>query len=256
VCSDATQPDRFQEVFVSLPDVVSRQDWLQARLRLLAEEKELTRKRDVLNADRRRLPMVRVTEDYVFEGPSGPVSLNALFGDSSQLIVQHVMFGPDWENPCPGCSAAINLMTSSLFRSLESRDTRFVLVSRAPYERIAAAKADRAWDVPWYSSAGSAFNFDFEVSFDQSRPEPPRYNYRAEDFLVGDDAPDEMPGFSCFLRDGDEIFHTYSTFARGTEYLGDPYSLLDMTALGRHESWEEPKGRVAEPHGADPSFTS
>lgn len=242
---------------MSLPDVVSREEWLEARLQLLAAEKELTRKRDALNADRRRLPMVRVTKEYVFEGPSGPVSHLALFGDHRQLIVQHVMFGPDWEKPCPGCSVSISEMTPSLFRNLESRDTQFVLVSRAPYARITETKAERGWDVPWYSSAGTDFNFDYDVSFDKSRPGELRYNYRAEEWLLGDDAPDEMPGFSCFLRDGDEIYHTYSTFARGTEYVGGPdYSLLDLTALGRQEAWEEPKDRVPNPHEADPSFSS
>lgn len=242
---------------MSLPDVVSREEWLEARLRLLAAEKEMTRKRDALNADRRRLPMVRVTKDYVFEGPSGHVTLGGLFGDRRQLIVQHVMFGPDWENPCPGCSASISSMTPSLFRNLKSRDTEFALVSRAAYPKIAATKTARGWDVPWYSSADSDFNFDYDVSFDKSRPGEPRYNYRAEEFLLGDDAPDEMPGFSCFLRDGGEIYHTYSTYARGTEYVGGPeYSMLDMTALGRQEGWEEPKDRVPEPHEADPSFSS
>lgn len=242
---------------MSLPDVVSREEWLEARLRLLAAEKEITRKRDALNADRRRLPMVRVTKDYVFEGPSGRVTLGELFGDRRQLIVQHVMFGPEWENPCSGCSVSISAMTPSLFRNLKSRDTEFALVSRAAYPKIAATKAARGWDVPWYSSAGTDFNFDYDVSFDTARPGEPRYNYRTEEFLLGDGAPDEMPGYSCFLRYDGEIYHTYSTYARGTEYVGDPvYSMLDMTALGRQEAWEEPKDRVPEPHEADPSFSS
>jgi predicted dithiol-disulfide oxidoreductase (DUF899 family) len=239
---------------VSLPEVVSREQWLEARQRLLTAEKEQLRKRDALNADRRRLPMVRVEQDYLFEGPSGQVSLRDLFGDSRQLIIQHVMFGPEWENPCPSCSVAISEMTPILFSNLRSRDTSFVLVSRAPYAKIAKASSERGWDVPWYSSYGSGFNFDYEVSFEKSNPEP-RYNYRVLPELRDSDAPDELPGMSCFLRDGDEIFHTYSTFARGTEYLGNAYTLLDLTALGRQESWEEPKDRVPTTRDGDPSFS-
>ncbi|MBV9449194.1 MAG: DUF899 domain-containing protein [Streptosporangiaceae bacterium] len=240
---------------MSLPDVVSRAQWLEARERLLAEEKELTRKRDALNADRRRLPMVRITENYVFEGPTGKTDLAGLFGDSRQLIVQHVMFGPDWEQPCPSCSVAISEMTPSLFKNLRSRDTNFVLVSRAPYAKIAEAATERNWDVPWYSSHGSDFNFDFEVSFDKSNP-PLRYNYREQPWLLEADAINELPGLSCFLREGDDVFHTYSTFARGAEYIGNAYTLLDLTALGRQESWEEPKDRVQTDRAGDPSFTA
>jgi predicted dithiol-disulfide oxidoreductase (DUF899 family) len=241
---------------VSLPDVVSREQWLEARVRLLAAEKELTRKRDALNADRRRLPMVRITENYTFDGPAGQVDLAGLFGDSRQLIVQHVMFGPDWEQPCPSCSQAINGMTPSLFENLRSRQTNFVLVSRAPYSKIAQASKGRNWDVPWYSSYGSDFNFDFEVSFDKENQSELRYNYREQPWLREDDAIDELPGFSCFLREGDEVFHTYSTFARGAEYIGNSYTLLDLTALGRQEAWEEPKDRVETDRAGDPSFSS
>lgn len=241
---------------MSLPDVVSREEWLKARLRLLAAEKEMVRKRDTLNADRRRLPMVQIEKDYVFEGPDGQSSLAGLFDDSRQLIVQHVMFGPDWEQPCPSCSVAISEMTPSLFKNLRSRQTNFVLVSRAPYEKIVQAMTERGWDVPWYSSFGSDFNFDYDVSFDKAASEPPRYNYRAVPDLLSDDAPTELAGFSCFLRDGDEVYHTYSTFARGTEYIGNAYTLLDLTALGRQEAWEEPKDRAVTTRPGDPSFTS
>src|SRR6202042_536085 len=139
---------------MSLPDVVSREQWLEARRRLLAREKEFTRSHDALNADRRRLPMVKVDKEYVFEGPDGPVTLAQLFGGKRQLIVQHVMFGPDWDKPCPSCSKAIPQMTPTLFDGLRNRETTFVLASRAPYEKIADAKAERGWDVPWYSSYG------------------------------------------------------------------------------------------------------
>jgi predicted dithiol-disulfide oxidoreductase (DUF899 family) len=240
---------------MSLPDVVSREQWLEARRRLLAKEKEMTRSRDELNATRRRLPMVRIDKEYVFEGPGGKVTLAQLFGDKRQLIVQHVMFGPDWEQPCPGCSAAIAELSPGVLDHVASRETAFVLVSRAPYEKIAAKAAERGWTVPWYSADGSDFNYDYQVSLDAERGQSD-YNYRPEPGLLGGDRSAEMPGYSCFLRAGDEIFHTYSAFARGTEYVGNAYTFLDMTALGRQEDWEEPKGRVAAVRGGDPTFTS
>ncbi len=240
---------------MSLPDVVSREQWLDARRRLLAQEKELTRRHDELNATRRRLPMVKVSQDYVFEGPDGKVTLNDLFGDKRQLIVQHVMFGPDWEQPCPGCSAAIEELNPGVLGHVASRETAFVLASRAPYEKIAAKAAERGWTVPWYSTFGSDFNYDYQVSLDAERGQSD-YNYRAEPDLLGGDRSAEMPGYSCFLREGDEIFHTYSTFARGSEYVGNAYTFLDMTALGRQEDWEEPKDRTAAVRGGDPTFTS
>src|SRR5580704_18113203 len=131
---------------MSLPDVVSREEWRAARVKLLADEKALTRQRDKLNANRRRLPMVRVDKEYVFEGPAGKVTLAGLFGARRQLIVQHVMFGPDWEAPCPSCSMAIREMTPALFEGIRNRETTFVLSSRAPYEKITAAMAERGWD--------------------------------------------------------------------------------------------------------------
>ncbi len=240
---------------MSLPDVVSREQWLEARQRLLAQEKELTRRHDELNATRRRLPMVKVDEEYVFEGPGGKVTLNDLFGDKRQLIVQHVMFGPDWDQPCPGCSAAIAELNPGVLGHVASRDTAFVLASRAPYEKIAAKAEERGWTVPWYSAHDSDFNYDYQVSLDAERGQRD-YNYRAEPGLLGGDRSAEMPGYSCFLRDGDEIFHTYSAFARGTEYVGNAYTFLDMTALGRQEDWEEPKGRSNAVRGGDPTFTS
>ncbi len=146
-------------------------------------------------------------------------------------------------------------MTPSLFENLRSRQTEFVLVSRAPYARIVTASAERGWDVPWYSSFGSDFNIDFEVTVDETNPLAARYNYRPEPGLARDGAS-ELPGLSCFLREADGIFHTYSTYARGTEYIGNSYTLLDLTALGRQEAWEEPKDRNQSSRDGDPSFTS
>jgi predicted dithiol-disulfide oxidoreductase (DUF899 family) len=239
---------------MSLPEVVSPEQWTEARVRLLAKEKELTRQHDALNAERRGLPMVGVGKDYAFEGPKGPATLADLFDGCRQLIVQHVMFDPDWEAPCPGCSAALDEVSEGLVRHMRSRDTAFALVSRAPFGKLEAVRSVRGWPVPWYSSNGSDFNYDFHVTLDASRPQL-QYNYRPEPDLVADEPSTEVPGLSCFLRDGDETFHTYSTYARGTEYIGNAYTLLDLTAFGRSEDWEEPTGRAPRLHGADPTFT-
>jgi len=240
---------------MSLPDVVSREQWLEARLALLAREKEFTRQGDALNADRRRLPMVRIDKEYIFEGPDGPVTLADLFGGRRQLIIQHVMLGPDWEQPCPGCSASLDELAPGALDHLQTRETAFVLTSRAPYDKIAAVAKERGWLVPWYSAHVSDFNYDFQVTLDESRDQV-QYNYRPEPQLLGGERSSEMPGYSCFLRDGEDIYHTYSTFARGAEYVGPTYVLLDLTALGRQEDWEEPKGRVEPVRGGDPTFTS
>ena len=240
---------------MSLPDVVSREQWNEARSRLLAQEKEFTHTHDALNAERRRLPMVRIDKDYVFEGPYGPVSLADLFGDRRQLIVQHVMFGPDWEQPCPGCTASINALAPAILDQLGTRETTFVLASRAPYDKIAAKAKERGWFVPWYSTHDSDFNYDFGVSLDAERGHV-EYNYRPEPELLDGDTSAEMPGYSCFLREGDDIYHTYSAYARGTEGTVWAYVFLDMTALGRQEDWEEPKARSAATRGGDPTFTS
>jgi predicted dithiol-disulfide oxidoreductase (DUF899 family) len=247
---------------MSLPEVVSREQWLEARRRLLNEEKELTRRRDALNADRRRLPMVAIDKEYAFEGPAGRVELLDMFDGCSQLVLQHVMFGPDWEEACPGCAAGLDEAAPGLFAHLRTRDTAFVAVSRAPFAKLAAYQAVKGWGFPWYSSFGSDFNHDFQVTVDEAVA-PVQYNYRTREEHVQAGSADaalgkqsqELPGVSCFLRDGDRVFHTYSTYARGTDQLGNSYTLLDLTALGRQEDWEEPKDRVARPHGADPGFT-
>ena len=239
---------------MALPDVVTREQWLEARKRLLDLEKQATRERDALNAQRRRLPMVRIEKKYLLDGPGGRVSLTGLFGDSRQLIVQHVMFGPDWDAACPGCTAGIDEISDGVLTHLRSRDTAFVLVSRAPLEKLEKYRAVRGWTIPWYSSYESDFNYDFQATADRAR-QPVIYNYREEPDLLGDSDSTEVPGTSCFLRDGDQVFHTYSTFARGSDSLGSSYSLLDLTALGRQETWEEPKGRAPRLHGADPTFT-
>jgi predicted dithiol-disulfide oxidoreductase (DUF899 family) len=244
---------------MSLPDVTAREEWVEARKRLLVREKELTRLRDELNADRRRLPMVKVETDYVFTGPDGEVSLLDLFGDHRQLVVQHVMYDPGWDKACPSCTASLDEMGDGVRTHLSARATNFVLISRAPFPKLQEYARDRGWTVPWYSSSGSDFNYDYHVSLDASIA-PVQYNYRDAAELEAHGAgwmlkePAEMPGYSCFLRVGDDVYHTYSAFARGAEQADGSYGILDMTALGRQEAWEEPTGRADDPHGADPSF--
>ena len=246
---------------MSLPAVVSPEEWRAARVQLLAEEKAMTKARDALNTKRRELPMVEVTKDYEFAGPAGPAALLDLFEGRRQLIVGHFMFDPEWEDGCPSCTAGADEIAAGLLEHLHSRDTTFTYVSRAPLAKIEAYKQKRGWTFPWYSSFGSDFNYDFHVTLDASVA-PVEYNYRTKaehermgtSIYVDGDGPVEDPGRSSFLRDGDRIFHTYSVYARGLETIGGSYYLLDETALGRQEDWEEPKGRSSTGRGAVPNF--
>jgi predicted dithiol-disulfide oxidoreductase (DUF899 family) len=248
---------------MSLPDVVTREEWLEARKALLAKEKALTRERDALNAERRRMPMVKVETDYVYTGPDGEASLLDLFEGRLQLILGHFMFDPEWEDGCPSCSAGAMELSDGLLEHLAIRDTSFAYVSRAPIEKIQRYQEKRGWSFPWYSSYGSDFNYDFRVTVD-SRVAPPEYNYRSKEeheragtgYYFDAEEPIEQPGTSCFLRVGDDIFHTYSTFGRGAEMLGGSYYWLDLTALGRQEDWEKPKGRAESVRSATPDFAS
>jgi predicted dithiol-disulfide oxidoreductase (DUF899 family) len=246
---------------MSLPKVVSQEEWLAARTQLLVEEKAMTRARDALNTKRRELPMVAVEKEYRFEGPHGTATLLDLFDGSRQLVVQHFMFDPGWEDGCPSCTAAADEISDGLIAHLRNRDTNLVVVSRAPLEKIERYKAKRGWTFPWLSSYGSDFNYDYNVTIDASVA-PVMWNYRTLDELekVGmgwlGEGSSEQPGYSAFLRDGDAVFHTYSMYARGTESLGGSYYFLDTTALGRQEDWEEPKGRAAQPREGLPDFTS
>jgi predicted dithiol-disulfide oxidoreductase (DUF899 family) len=246
---------------MSLPKVVTRDEWLVARRQLLAEEKAMTRARDVLSTKRRLLPMVQIEEDYLFEGPEGKKSLGDLFDGCRQLIIQHFMFDPQWDEGCPSCSGAADEMSSGLIAHLRSRDTNFVVVSRAPWEKIGRYKEAKGWTFPWYSAFGSTFNYDFNVTIDRSVA-PVMWNYRTLEELEKNDmgwlgeGSSEQPGYSTFLRDGDAVFHTYSVYARGTEALGGSYYFLDMTALGRQEEWEEPKDRVPNARASLPDFTA
>ncbi|MEV6763121.1 DUF899 domain-containing protein [Streptomyces sp. NPDC051105] len=198
---------------MSLPEIVSRERWRTAREELLLKEEALTRARDVLNAERRRLPMVEVDPQYVLEGGDGKVTLLDLFEGRPQLIVYHFMFAPEWEAGCPNCSAFLDQIGH--LAHLRARGTSFAAVSRAPFTRILPFKARMGWTLPWYSSYHSDFNREFGAT------------------LLVDDEPVERPGISCFLREHDRVFHTYSAHDRGLDGLGSTSSLLDLTALGR-----------------------
>ena len=201
----------------------------------MTREKELTKARDALSAARRRLPMVRVEKDYRFTGPDGEFSLLDLFEGRRQLIIYHFMFDPRWDAGCQGCTGFVDALGD--LGMLQERDTTFKLVSRAPLAKLEAYKALRSWNLPWYSSHGSDFNYDFHVTFDASVT-PIEHNFRSVD-IPTEDQPSESHGLSVFFRLDDAVFHTYSTYARGVEGLTNDYSLLDVTPFGRQEDWED-----------------
>lgn len=216
------------------PRVVSRDEWLAARRELLAKEKEATRVRDALNAERRRLPMVRVEKDYVFEGPEGKTGLLGLFGGRRQLVVHHFMWLDDRDEGCPSCSMLADTLGNLVH--LRAANTAFAFVSRAPAARLEAFRARMGWSLPFYSSAGSDFNYDFQATIDPGRGAV-EYNYRDVTALGGwNGYAGDVPGQSVFLREGDEVFHTYSAYARGTEMVSNIFGILDLTPLGRQEA--------------------
>jgi len=247
---------------MSLPRIASRDEWRAARTQLLAKEKELTRQHDALSVERRHLPMVEIEKDYVLDGPGGAAHLDDLFEGRAQLIIYHFMFDPEWEEGCSSCSAGTDELSAGFLDHLHTRDTTFAMVSRAPLAKLERWKAQRGWDVPWYSSHGTDFNYDFGVTLDESRGSA-EYNFRSkaefeargEDFF-GSAQPFEMPGQSCFLQADGRVFHTYSQYARGLECTGGSYYFLDLTALGRQEEWEEPKGRSESVRSSTPDFSA
>ena len=248
---------------MSLPRIVTRDEWLAARTQLLAEEKELTQRRDALSTKRRELPMVPIEKDYVFEGPKGPVGLVDLFDGRRQLIIYHFMFHPEWDEGCSSCTAGTDEISSGFLEHLHVRDTTYAMVSRAPLEKLERWKQKKGWELRWYSSFGSDFNYDFGVTIDESRGFGV-YNFRTldeyaamgQESMKTSEQPYDMPGRSCFLHVDGRVFHTYSQFARGLESTGGSYYFLDLTALGRQENWEEPKGRSESVRGAQPDFAS
>ena len=213
-------------------DVVSREEWLEARKALLAREKEWTRLRDRLAEERRALPWVKIDKDYVFEGPNGKQTLGELFAGRSQLVIKHFMLGPGWQDPCVGCSFESDHLDGAVVH-LENHDVSLVAVSRAPYPEIAAAHKRMGWRFRWVSSWGSDFNYDFNVSFTPEQIAAGRATYNYRDAAK---PAEEMSGRSIFYKDETgAVFHTYSAFARGGEAMLGAYALLDMTPLGRRE---------------------
>jgi len=213
---------------MNLPPIVSPAEWRTAHEQLLAKEKEATRARDALAAERRRQPMVEIDKDYVFEWPGGQASLLDLFEGRRQLIVYHFMFAPGapgWPTAgCDGCSMFVDQVGH--LAHLHARDTSFALVSRAPLAKIEPYRERMGWKIPWYSSDGSDFNADFGITTDEG----------------------DTFGLSVLLRDGERVFRTYFTTARGVEALGSVWTFLDLTPLGRQEEWEDsPDGRPQTP---------
>lgn len=240
---------------VDKPKIVSREEWLAARKKLLAREKQLTHERDAIAAERRQLPWVKVEKDYVFDSPSGKKTLADLFGGKSQLIVYHFMFGPEWNEGCPSCSFIMDNTDGALVH-LAQRDVSFVAVSRAPISKIEAFKKRLGWKFNWVSSYGSDFNYDYHVSFtpEQMAEGKVEYNFDLMEFPSA-----EAPGISVFYKDKDgNIFHTYSAYARGTETGLGTYNYLDLVPKGRDEdglaftmSWVRHHDRYESGHLAD-----
>ena len=202
-------------ITVPHPEVASREEWQARREELLAKEKEVTRHRDRVVAERRRLPMVQLDKKYEFQGSHGKQSLGDLFDGRRQLIVYHFMFHPKWDEGCPGCTGFVNALGD--LSMLGQRDTTMALISRAPLAKLEAYKARKGWTLPWVSSFESDFNQDFKATVDDG----------------------ERPGLSVFFRVVDDLFQTYSTQHRGVENVTDSYSLLDLTPYGRQEDWED-----------------
>jgi len=226
--------------------IVSRDAWLAARRELLAREKALTRQHDALNSARRKLPVVEIDKDYRFDSSQGPARLLDLFDGRRQLLVYHFMFDPGlppagrsgapWDEGCPSCSYLVDNIGH--LSHLHARDTSLVLVSRAPLAKINSFKARMGWSVPWVSSFGSDFNYDFHTTTDEAVV-PVEYNYQDKATLIAKGEiyhlAGEQPGVSAFLREGTRVFHAYSSYGRGLDLLIGTYNWLDLTPLGRQE---------------------
>lgn len=238
------------QIETAAPKVAAEGEWLAARLKLLEDEKELTKQMDRVNAERRRLPMVKVEKDYLFDTPSGKKSLLDLFEGRKQLLIYHFMFEPDAETGCMGCTGYVDALGD--LSMLNERNTTMKIVSRAPLPKLEAYKAKRGWSVDWVSSFGSDFNYDYHATLDEAVA-PVEYNYRSKEELLKRGMEEsylngEQHGMSVFFRVGDEVFHTYSAYARGTEGLVDTYRLLDITPYGRQEDFEDsPEGWPQKP---------
>ncbi len=239
------------------PEIVSREAWLAARKELLAKEKEFTRLRDRISAERRALPWVKVEKEYVFDGPEGRRTLGDLFGGRSQLLVYHFMLGPGWQEGCPSCSFVADHFEGML-PHLAARDVAVTAVSRAPFDEIASFKRRMGWKFPWVSSSPGDFNFDYHVSFTKEQMADERCEYN---FGLGGSPSEELPGASAFFKDETgTVFHTYSTYARGVEELVGTYSALDLMPKGRDEeglahsmAWVRHHDRYADGYAVDAS---
>jgi predicted dithiol-disulfide oxidoreductase (DUF899 family) len=212
--------------------IVSREQWIAARKALMAGEKELTQAREALSRQRRELPWVKVDKPYLFDGPAGKLSLGDLFKGRPQLVVQHIMFAPEWDAACKSCSFWADGF-DRMAPHLAARDTTMAGISRAPSAKLDAFKRRMGWSFDWVSSGNNDFNYDYGVTFtrDQLDSGEAQYNF-------GTTPPygDELPGISVFYRDDSgAVFHTYSTFARGLDMMNAAYHYLDLTPLGRHE---------------------
>jgi predicted dithiol-disulfide oxidoreductase (DUF899 family) len=213
-------------------EVVPHAEWIKRRVAFLAKEKQFTRLRDELTAERQQLPWEKVSKAYVLEGPTGSRTLQELFGEKSQLIVYHFMFDPAWDQGCKSCSFVADNFDGAIAH-LGARDTAFAVISRAPFAKIAKFKERMGWKFPWLSSFGTDFNYDFGVTTDENHTV---YNY-APVTAQPDGRPykGEREGLSVFVRDGDQVFHSYSAYQRGLDQLLNTYNLLDLTPLGRNE---------------------
>jgi predicted dithiol-disulfide oxidoreductase (DUF899 family) len=221
--------------------VVSAKEWLSARKALLTKEKKFNQLRDQLNQQRRNLPWVKVDKEYIFDGPDGRETLAQLFGDKSQLIVYHFMFGPGWKEGCPHCSFWSDHY-DSVNLHLGQRDTALVVISRAPLKEIKPFKKRMGWRFKWLSSNQTDFNFDFNVSFtpEQMKSGVLPYNYTEFKMKI-----DELQGVSTFYKDKQGyVYHTYSSYARGIDLLNTTYNFLDLTARGRDEHPNSPQDWV------------
>lgn len=233
---------------ISIPRIVSRNEWLIKRKELLQKEKELTRKRDTLNAERRRLPMVKLEKEYIFDGPNGEVSLLDLFEGRRQLLVHHFMYFDEPDNFCHGCSTEADQNYSNrFFEEMHKHDLTVVAIARAPFSRIEKEKVKKNWNFPFYSSGESDFNYDFQATIKKRRNSI--YNYKNSDdadWLSGYEG--DLPAKSVFLRHGKDVFHTYSAYTRGLELVATHYNYLDLTPYGRQENWENsPEGWPQKP---------
>jgi len=219
---------------VDLPPVVSPEEWLAARKRLLAEEKELTRQQDAVSAKRRELPMIKIEKDYVFQGANGKASLLDLFEGRRQLIVYHMMWRPDLDAGCPSCSILIDGIGHPAH--LNAANTTLAIVSRVEWDSLRRYFERMGWALPFYSSEGSDFNYDFHATLDEAVA-PVEYNFRTKLELIqlGQEwmTSGDMPGTSVFLREGEDVFHTYSSYARGGDIQITTHNYLDLTPLGR-----------------------